>query len=201
MYPLIEEAYNSKSATKVGDMVIKVGYMGVCVDFSDSLNCSSDLGDFKGISGVVLYDSNSNSTAATLNLIEIAHTISNKAIQPYVLMATLVLVLCWFLIILYTSLKFLPGQHIAQKLSIILAPATCTLWAFGSMWAEVASRASVDIIEPSSMNIVTGSVGMRAKAMTWTSFSFIMATTLGCLLIYWKESRERGKSEKERDTI
>ncbi|AOA61697.1 Mating protein [Komagataella phaffii CBS 7435] len=211
MFPLLEQAYKNQDAKGLSLMSVKAGYMGICVDtpkllqgnstdemkeLGSQITCTSrdSIGKFnKDFMGVSLYSSGTNTTAAFIDLVSIVDAFSNRMVKPYLLMAILVLSICLFCNLLYSALPFMPCKPIAERSALVLSTITSFLWGVGAMWSHVASH-SISIVQPSSMRIITGKVGLKAEIITWISFSFLLAVCLGCWGLYLRDRRNTRKA-------
>lgn len=84
-----------------------------------------------------------------------------------------------------------------EKLNAGLSFILLLLWGLGSMLQHQAVVTSVEMMQQSSFQLLIGTRGGRAEAMTWTAFSFILVMFLSACLSWWMEirmSKLNGKS-------
>ncbi|ODV94598.1 hypothetical protein PACTADRAFT_81170 [Pachysolen tannophilus NRRL Y-2460] len=202
IFPLIEDSYEEEGTGSIANMTVRTGYLGLCVIESTNITCSSrsDLTIFDSINGVSLYDSSSNETTASLDLIHIAGEFANKASNPYLLMVSLGIIVALFCNILYSAVPYLPFKNYSNKLTLILSSITTLLWGFGAMWSEICGKSVKRLIEPGSMYIITATQGSKALAMIWTAFTMIFITCIGCFILYLKDAKIMNKKfHKDQD--
>ncbi|KAH3666298.1 hypothetical protein OGAPHI_004487 [Ogataea philodendri] len=194
MFPLIESAYEKTNSKSMSKMKVRVGYKGICVEANGTNSCSTSLGstDYKSTyPGVSLYNTGSNSTTTSMNLVDIAVQYNAKVSEPFVLMASLVLTLLLLVSLVYGSIPFLPWKHVCSYTSFSLSAILCILWGIGAMWAHVAANAGAKLSATSSMTIVAATIGSRAAAMIWCSFSFYIVALFGTIFGLVAEIRRR----------
>ncbi|CDR43605.1 CYFA0S12e02476g1_1 [Cyberlindnera fabianii] len=189
IFPLIEKSFTSKNLTGYEDMIVRTGYLGLCVDVGDDITCTGrkDFSVLNSISAVNVYTVNSNTSSTTLDLIALAADFTDDIVHPYVLIATIVLSIVQFLALFYVVIPSLPAKHIITKFNLILAPVLALLWGFGSMWTHVAADAGQSLVEKASMGIVQAHIGKKAAALTWTPFTFLLIVALTVVGLYFRD--------------
>ncbi|KAL3232847.1 Factor-induced gene 1 protein [Nakaseomyces bracarensis] len=220
LFPMIKSSFkHSPKTTGLEDMVVKMGYLHTCVDDIPRIyNLKNDTAsrycysrksivDEDIYSDVVLqlfnipestklpnFNSTSNTVHITLNLIELAHIASTKIIHPQLLIATIALNLLIFLGILYYLIPYLPYKPLVQEVNIAISTLLLLLWSFGVMWEHVAKRANVNLLTVASLGIVKSHSGVKAKAMSWTIFVFLLTN---CIILWSVYILDRRLQESE----
>lgn len=193
VYSNIEAAYKgSNISTKLAEMSLSVGYLGVCVDIDDSLQCTSykDLDSISNYTGISIIPTTKKGTGNQLNLVTLAKSFRNVC-YANVLLATIALTLLLLLVMFWNVIPLIPGKPLAKKVACVLSAVTVLVWGLGSMLQHEATKAAHHIINPASMNTLSSSIGKRAEAMTWTAFSFLIIVCIGSVFIYIRDLKEQ----------
>ncbi|KAG7711390.1 hypothetical protein KL914_000032 [Ogataea haglerorum] len=204
-YNKIENAYSRSNNDDLTSMRVLVGYRGICVKTDSATLCSTNIEktNYKEIyPGVSLYNTDANSTSSSLSLVDMAVEFNTKVTQPYILMASLVLTLFLLGSLLYAYIPLLPWKWVAPYTSFALSSVLCVLWGIGGMWAHVAAKSGAVIGTTASMTIIEGSIGHRAAAMIWSSFSFYVVSLVCTSVGLAKQIRSKQESlEKDSKSL
>ncbi|SCW01624.1 LAFE_0E03752g1_1 [Lachancea fermentati] len=213
MYEIIETSFNSTQSTEgLQDVEIFAGYLGICFDNVPATisNTSILCFDRKNVSNSAFYDdlavkvfnirsTNSTVTKSTeLNIVQLAQDMSVEIVHPYILIATIILALLMFCLILYVTLPKVPGKGPANLALLALCPIITLLWGIGAMCTHIASKSSSEFIPAASMNIIDVHKGSKAATMSWFSFSFLC---IDCLILWGLYFRDRKSLSKEIDNV
>lgn len=181
----------NNNSTAIDELSVKVGYMGVCLSSSSKdISCTTYTGldSFPKFSISML--------SGDLDLVQLAQSFSNIC-HPRILLTTIILTLIGLIILCYCVIPIVPGKSIMKKLNAGLSFILLLLWGLGSMLQHQAVVTSVEMMQQSSFQLLIGTRGGRAEAMTWTAFSFILVMFLSACLSWWMEirmSKLNGKS-------
>ena len=219
-YSIIEKSYeNSNITLGLEEVIIRSGYMGVCIDnipsqysIYNNMTTSSNRICYprKDLSSVPLYKdleiqlsniASSNSKAQSsviLNILKLAQLTSVNVVHPYVLMATIILTILMFLLILYVTIPKIPFKLVINKFLLLLSPTLVLTWGIGAMWTHVGINASHRLVPSSSMNILAVKKGKKAATMAWFGFAFILLDSVILWLIYL---RDRKSLKEEIDNV
>ena len=192
LYSNVQAAYKgSNISTKLAEMTLSVGYLGVCVDIDNSLQCTSynDLDSISDYTGISIIPTTKNGTDQ-LNLVTLAKTF-RKVCYSNVLLAAIVLSLLSLLVMFWNVIPLVPGKAMAKKIACVVSAANVLVWGLGSMLQHEATKAARHIIGPASMNTVSATIGQRAEAMTWTAFSFLLIVCMGSVFVYIRDLKEK----------
>lgn len=190
MFPLIENSYRLKNLTNYSHLKISAGFLGVCVSVKGSTECMyrNRLNPALDL-GVTMYTSNLSSTS--LDILEISETFGSKISHPYILITTIVLSLLLFITLSYVLVPKVPYKDQVSKFNLVLSAVITLVWGFGSIWNHVATKAGKELVEMSSMYMVSAHVGEKAKAMVWTPFAFLCCITVGLVALFFRDLRQR----------
>lgn len=189
IYPLIKTSFKGRNLTGYEEMQVRAGYMSVCVELGDDINCvsRSSMDSFANLTNVDIYTSNSNSTTTTLDLVNLASEFSNDIVHPYILIATIILSIILLLSLFYIVIPGLPYKHLVNKFNLVLAPVLALLWGLGSIWAHVATDAGQKLVSNASMGIINAHVGRKASSMTWVPFAFLIIDAIGVIGLHLRD--------------
>lgn len=190
LYPNIQAAYNSLNhSSELSKMLIKASYLAMCVDLSGLLTCeaTTDLTSLSKYSGVSIVETTSSSTTSQIDLVNVATSFSDSC-HPRVLVATILLTVILELCLIWSSISFLPGKFWTRKICCFLLACSLLVWGLGAMLQHEAILNTKNIIKSASMNTMEVKIGKSAEAITWTSFTFLLITCMGNILIYVRES-------------
>lgn len=193
LYANVQAAYKgSNISTKLAEMSLTVGYLGVCVDIDNSLQCTSynNLDSISDYTGISIIPTTKKGTPEQLNLVELATTF-RKVCYSNVLLAAIVLTLLTLVVMFWNLIPLVPGKSMAKKVACVLSAANVLVWGLGSMLQHEATKAARHIVGPASMTTVTSTIGQRAEAMTWTAFSFLLIVCMGSVFVYIRDLKER----------
>ena len=192
LYSNIQAAYKgSNISTKLAELTLSVGYLGVCIDIDNSLQCTSynDLDSISNYTGISIIPTTKNG-ADQLNLVDLAQTF-RKVCYANVLLAAIVLTLLSLAVVFWNVIPLVPGKSMAKKIACVISAANVLVWGLGSMLQHEATKAARHIVGPASMNTVSATIGQRAEAMTWTAFSFLLIVCMGSVFVYIRDLKER----------
>ena len=222
-YSVIKSSFAAgNKTTGLEKVVIKSGYMGICLEdvprvynfqgqeateacFSRKSVSNNSL--FTDLS-IELFNipstsnnkstSNKSSTPVKLNILQLAQMTSVNVVHPYILMATIILTIILFLLILYAIVPSLPFKIYLSRFTLILSPVLVLIWGLGSIWAHVGIRASYKFIPAASMGIIKVHKGKKSATMTWFSFAFLL---IDCIILWALYLRDRKNLDEEIDKV
>ncbi|ODV85671.1 hypothetical protein CANARDRAFT_190234, partial [[Candida] arabinofermentans NRRL YB-2248] len=201
VYPMIESAYNSINETVLSSMVVKVGYMGICIDVNDTMSCTQTFKNSNAVTSirskypsVSIYESSSNSTDSSLSLLELGLEFNQEIIHPYVLIVSFSLNILGLINQIYGSIGFVPYRSVSFLISLILSFICSIIWGVGSMWSHVAVETSVASLSLTSLSILQGEVGNKGRNITWTSFAIFLIVLF---FSAWNFIKDLKKKKKE----
>ncbi|KAG7879709.1 hypothetical protein KL938_003762 [Ogataea parapolymorpha] len=204
-YSKIENAYSNSNNDDLTSMRVYVGYRGICVKTDNATSCSTNFENTnykEAYPGVSLYNTDANSTSSSLSLVDMAVKFNTKVTQPYILMASLVLTLFLLANLLYGCIPLLPWKWVASYTSFALSSILCILWGIGGMWVDVAAKSGAVLGATASMTIIEASIGHRAAAMIWCSFSFYVVSLVCTSVGLGKQIRSKQESlEKDSKSL
>lgn len=178
---------SSTNSTAIDELLsVKIGYMGVCLSSSQKdISCTTytQLDSFPKFSISIL--------SGHLDLIQLAQSFSSNICHPRILLTTIILTLINLLLLCYCVIPIVPGKSFMKKINTGLSFILLLLWGLGSMLQHQAVISSVEMMHQSSFQLIIGSKGGRAEAMTWTAFSFILIVFLSACFSLWMEVRGR----------
>ncbi|ODV63446.1 Fig1 domain-containing protein ASCRUDRAFT_73302 [Ascoidea rubescens DSM 1968] len=192
MYGLIEEAYEVKNSTNAAYMSIRIGYYGTCIQQNDadnddeSLTCdyTPNLDLYNKYQAISLYGTSDSDATGSLDIVGIATSIQEHVIKPYLLWTSIILNIILFVFLFYCSFPFVPYREAVKNFSVILSLVLTLIWAVGAMWAHIAIKSGVQLVEPSSMYIIEGNIGSKSEALTWTSFTFYCIVSIFLIILH-----------------
>lgn len=196
LYDILKTAYKQTNSSNLINMTITAGYLSTCIGINGDLTCTSydSLENIDVYSGVSLFLTEKLNNSTELDLTEIAKDFSD--ICPFrTLLASIIINLVLFVTICYSSVPLLPGKSLFTKVNCLLSLANVALWGFGSMLQHVAVQGAVKLIPSSSMTIIEASKGVRAEAMIWTTFAFLVIVCLGNVTLYICQLKKKTASE------
>ncbi|RCK57766.1 Factor-induced gene 1 protein [Candida viswanathii] len=181
---LSTQSNSSINSTSLDDLSVRVGYMGVCLSLDDDLTCTTydQLQSFPSYSISIM--------SASLDLVQLAESFSSIC-HPRILLATIVLTLISLILLCYLLIPLVPGKFLVTKINALFTFLNLLLWGLGSMLQHQAVNTSAVMMQESSFQLLVGSSGGRAEAMTWTAFSFILIVFLSMCFGTWSEFRRR----------
>lgn len=182
-----ELSTKSLNSTSLDALSIRVGYLGVCLSQDNDLTCTTyaQLESFPTYSISIL--------DGTLDLVKLAQSFSSIC-HPRILFATIVLTLVSLLLLCYMLIPLVPVKFIVIKVNTLFTFLNLLLWGLGSMLQHQAVSTSAVMMRESSLQLLVGSSGGRAEAMTWTAFSFIVVVFLSLCFGVWTEFKNKHAS-------
>lgn len=220
-YPLIQKSFtatqpNNQSLQGMESVSIKSGYMGVCLSNLPQIN-GSICYPRKDLINTTYYDdlsielfnvqspknnttasANSRNVPIKLNILQLAELTSTEIVHPYLLMATIILSVIMFLLILYVTVPKSPKKYIMNRFLLIWTSSLTLLWGFGTMWTHVAMNASSELVPRASLGIISAKKGKKAETMSWFVFAFLL---LDSLILWFLYFRDRKKLSDEIDKL
>lgn len=196
---LLSSQYSQQhDGNKLEDFVMKVGFMGVCVDFggndttSGGLDCgyTSDM-DEKYESQVPSFSvtSSKNSTSsATLKLFDMAHTIQNKAIKYQIHIVEILFLLIILVAQVYNMIGCLPFQTYIQSFIILALGSFFIIDCISITWLLVTIQNLQNVGGVMTMNILSFTQGKRPQGILWAVFA-LSVIQLGFYI--WKMIRNQ----------
>lgn len=202
--------FKNTTDTQVSEFMIKIGYLNFCVDVNDAVTCTS----FDNLDKMAMYplvkveiegeqdeDNNSNNNnnnkhaSGDLDLIKLAKNI-NEFCYPYILMTSICLTVIVLAIALYMMIPLLPGKFLARKVSCVVCLINVVVWGVGSTLQHVAANAVKYLVPDTSMLLIKVSIGSRAEALVWTSFTFLIIVAMSNVCMFVIETKKNKKEVK-----
>lgn len=192
LYSNIQAAYKgSNISTKISEMSLRVGYLGVCLNIDKSFTCTNykELNSVSDYTGISIIPTSKKSSGDQINLVDLAHNFRDVCYSN-VLFAAVALTLLSLIVVFWIAIPLVPGKSLARKVSCFLTAADVLVWGLGSMLQHEATKAAKHLVGPASMNTISATVGKQAEAMTWTAFSFLLIVCIGSVFIYIKDLKD-----------
>lgn len=185
--PILSSQYSQQHKnSSLNNFSMKVGFMGVCVDFGNDLNCgyTSDMetayeNEVPSFS-VVNNESENNTTitnstihtsSVSLELFEIAQKIQNKSIKYHIFIVEIVYLLFLLLIQTYSLIGFLPFQiYVSYFISFVLGSFMVIL-CISITWLMVSCHDLVSVGMVMTMNILSFTKGNKTQNILWAVFT------------------------------
>jgi len=179
LYPRISTYFKSINNTGADALSITLGYNGGCIEMNLNSTCYSyavmtQL--LKKYQVPVVPNAK-----LQLDIIQLSLAMGNSY-HPNVLITTIIMMVAQLLFLCYCSLPKAPGIKRITMAGTILATIISILWGFGSMLQHEAVTAAAGVTSPASMDIVILKRGIKADAMTWSAFSFIVVVNIGSVV-------------------
>ncbi|EDO17460.1 hypothetical protein Kpol_1037p57 [Vanderwaltozyma polyspora DSM 70294] len=214
-YPVLQNSFATESAETKGleKIVVKSGYMGICIDkipsnfnstskticYSRSAIEKTKLYNDVSLTLLNIQSTNSTSTPSKINILELAKLTSDNVIHPYVLMATIVLTILMFILLVYVTVPYeLPFKLYINQLLLVWSSALVLLWGMGATSTHIGAHASKDFIPAASLGIISVHVGKKAGTMAWFSFAFLL---IDCLILWYLYIRNRKSISQAIDEV
>lgn len=215
-YNVLQNAFNQSNGTTKMSGLEKVsvasGYMGVCItnipkDYDKGVK--SICYPRKDLKNTPLYDdlsvellnvpspdkkSHQKEIPIILNILGIAETTSRHVVHPYILIITIILTMLTFLMLIYSAIPYLPFKYWMLRATLCLSALLVLFWGIGAMWTHVGIHACSKLVPSASMDILKVHRGIRAGAMSWVSFAFLL-TQLGILWFLYLKDRKNLSDE------
>lgn len=195
--------FQNTTDTQVSEFMIKIGYLNFCVDVNDAVTCSS----FDNLDKMATYplvkveiqgeqDEEDNKHASgDLDLIKLAKNI-NEFCYPYILMTSICLTVIVLAIALYMMIPLLPGKVLARKVSCVVSLINVVVWGVGSTLQHVAANAVKYLVPDTSMLLIKVSIGSRAEALVWTSFTFMIIVAMSNVFMFVMDIKKKKKKKE-----
>ncbi|GAV46568.1 hypothetical protein ZYGR_0A01600 [Zygosaccharomyces rouxii] len=219
-YNVIQKSFNQSNGTTqmsgLEQVSIASGYMGVCItnipkDYDKGVKSvcypRKDLANnplYNDLS-IELFNVPSSDKKSTqkqlpinLNILELAETTSRYVVHPYILMVTVILATLMFLMLIYSTIPALPFKYWVLRATLCVSAFLVLFWGIGAMWTHVGIHACSKLVPSASMGILKIHRGIKAAAMSWVSFAFLLAQ-LG--ILWFLYLRDRKNLSEEIDKI
>lgn len=196
IYPLIRDSYASKNLSGYETLSVRASYLSLCIYIEGyDMQCTSrsDLDTFARTTAVEIYQVNSNASAVSLDIVELASTFSNDIVHPYILIVSVIFTIILFLMLFYIVIPELPGKTMLTRVVLLLSCIVTLLWSIGSIWAHVAVDAGKNLTQEASMGIIKAEVGSKAESMTWVPFSFNLVVVVTLFYLYFRDLKQNQK--------
>lgn len=159
----------------LSDFSMKVGFMGVCVDFGKESDCgyTNDMKtdyDDKVPSFSVTNNKNSSSSA-TLELFTLAETLQNKATKYQIFIGEIIVLLALLITQVYNMISFLPFQMYIEWLILSILGSFFTILCISITWLMVSCANVMNIGSTMTMNILSFSQGVKPQRILWAAFA------------------------------
>ncbi|GMM44702.1 Fig1 protein [Pichia kluyveri] len=160
---------------KLSDFSMKVGFMGICVDFGDDLDCgyTSDMKtdyDDKVPSFSVTNNKNTTSSA-TLELFTLAETLQNKATKYQIFIVEIITLLVLLVAQLYNMISFLPFQIYIQWFILFVLTVFFTIICISISWVMISCANVMNLGSVMTMNILSFAQGKKPQNVLWAAFA------------------------------
>lgn len=160
---------------KLSDFSMKVGFMGICVDFGDDLDCgyTSDMKtdyDDKVPSFSVTNNKNTTSSA-TLELFTLAETLQNKATKYQIFIVEIITLLVLLVAQLYNMISFLPFQIYIQWFILFVLTVFFTIICISISWVMISCANVMNLGFVMTMNILSFAQGKKPQSVLWAAFA------------------------------
>lgn len=167
-------AFASPTNVTIPAITIKANYMALCVSTNDQLICSAT----KNLTSLQQATTVSNGPVS-VSLLDVAQAML-EVCKPYLLVASIALVLLLLVLIIWTALPFVPGKLAVSKAALGVEALTVLVWGLGAMLQQQGVEGARGFINVASLGLVVVLRGGRAHAMAWSAFLFIFASMV-CL--------------------
>ncbi|ODQ48575.1 hypothetical protein PICMEDRAFT_14123 [Pichia membranifaciens NRRL Y-2026] len=164
------------------DFVVRVGYMGVCINFGDGMQCgyTSDM-EYTYQDQVPSFSvtgGNKNSTSSTsLEVFDIAYAIQQKTARHQIFIVEIIFLLALLVVQLYNMIGFLPLQKYASYLSMLILGSFWIILCISITWTMVVCHDLVSVGGVMTMNILSFSKGKRSQGVLWAVFALTIVQT------------------------
>ncbi|SMN21419.1 similar to Saccharomyces cerevisiae YBR040W FIG1 Integral membrane protein required for efficient mating [Maudiozyma saulgeensis] len=208
-YGSIQSSFKESSSTVGLEKVkIRAGFMGICIDkvpttynlqgTQETQICyprknltTTNL--YRDLS-IDLLTTSSNSSSASLNVLQLGELTSVNVIHPYLLMATIVLTIIMFLSLIYVIIPGLPGRNYLSLFLLLLSPTLVLISGMSAIWTHIGIHAAHKLVPAASMGMVSVYTGRKAASMMWFGFAFLMTI---CLILYGLKLKELRNGEDD----
>lgn len=168
------------SGNKLEDFVMRIGFLGVCINFGDGMQCgyTSDM-EFTYKDEVPSFSvtgSGKNTTTSTsLELFDIAYAIQQKTVRHYIFIVEIIFLLALLVVQLYNMIGFLPFQKYASYLSMAVLGSFWVIMCISITWFLVVCQDLVSVGGVMTMDVLSFSRGKRSEAVLWAVFGLTVA--------------------------
>lgn len=179
----LSSQYSSKhDDNSIEDFIMRVGFMGVCIDFGDDdMKCGytsdmdytydSDVPSFS-VSSSSSSSSNTTSAKTSLDLFDLAYDIQNKTVDYHIFIAELIILLGVLLVQLYNIIAFLPFQAYATIIAIFGLISFWIILCISISWILIVCDEMIGTGSAMTMNILEFSgKNNRTQGVLWAIFS------------------------------
>jgi hypothetical protein len=178
---LAEQYTHQHNGTKLNDFFMRVGFMGVCVNFGGNditdggLDCgyTSDMNEKydNEIPSFSVTSGKNNTSNAALQLFDIAYTIQNKTIKYQIFIVEIIFLLVVLVAQLYNMIGILPFQIYMEYFIILTITSFFTIVCISITWLMVTQQNLQSIGNVMTMNILTFTQGNRPQGILWAVFA------------------------------
>ncbi|WEJ92778.1 hypothetical protein PSN45_000234 [Yamadazyma tenuis] len=187
-------SFNGTETTEsdLSSFTLSIGYLSFCVSYDGSVSCTTfdNLGKLKTYP-IISVDTGDKNT--TIDLVKLARKFNNIC-YPYVLMSAMIMALACLALNAWISVPLLPGKLLVRKMIVGVSGIDAMVWGVGSMLQHQATKANQALVPSASMKLVQVKTGIRAEAVTWTAFSFLVVIALGNGVLLLRELRNQLKA-------
>lgn len=183
-------AYSNETDTT---LTVKANYLGLCASTeSGGTVCTSS-------HNLAAVEEATGSTGA-VNLFAIVEGL-RLICYPWVLVATLVIILLVIVVELYHVMPFVPGRYMARKVCLGATALTVMVWGIGAMLQHQAVKGAKAFVDAATDDYIEVKVGTRAEAMLWAAFLLlILATLASCFRVYQDHRRQQKEAAETNET-
>lgn len=203
--------YSSKhDGNHIEDFIMRIGFMGVCIDFGDEMNCGyiSDM-DYTYESEVPSFsvttssdssntNNNNNSSNNTTNvkttstssleLFDIAYKIQKKTISYHIFIVEIIFLLILLITQFYNMIEFLPFQKYIFYSAILILSSFWIILAISITWVLVVCHDLISLGNVMTMNVLEISKGKRVQGVLWASFAITIVQLMYYAWIFIKDN-------------
>lgn len=179
IYSLLSLQYSKNhSHEKLDEFVIKVGYRGVCISFTDgkdNLNCGytsdMDAAYSSKVPSFSVTDNNNSTGRASLEMFDIAYSIQEKSYKSNIYIAELICLLAALICQVYTILGFLPFQNYVLLLILGVLTSFFIINCIAITWLMVVLGNLVGVGGVLTMNILSFTVVSKPVGILWATLA------------------------------
>lgn len=195
--------YNSKhDGNNIDDFIMRIGFMGVCVDFGNEMNCGyiSNM-DYTYQSEVPSFSvttsnesSNTNTTTSkttstsSLELFDIAYKIQQKTISYRIFIVEIIFLLILLITQFYNMIGFLPFQKYILYLAALVLSCFWIILTISITWVLVVCHDLISLGNVMTMNVLEFSKGKRVQGILWASFAITVVQLIYYTWLFIKDS-------------
>ncbi|GMM28814.1 hypothetical protein DAMA08_015300 [Martiniozyma asiatica (nom. inval.)] len=208
IYSMVASQYAKiNDGAQLSDFSLKVGYLGMCVNFGSSSDEENDCGYTNDISNLystempdfTLTSSSSNSTTkAELQLLDLAKDFQKKVMKREIYSVQLIFLLALLVVQTYYCIGPLPFQNYALLLAIFMLCASFVILSIITVWVVVADYTVSVLGEVTSLNILQVLQNGKVTNILWAAFSLhVLEMALYAWIIYQLKTLEANNSKED----